>query len=76
MAQIEGRTRPFVVLTGQRGEISVQGEADRVHFLGNVTVPDGYPTRGGAGEPMGSYTIKPNRSHHKELSWEGKFSFQ
>lgn len=56
-AQIDQHTRPLVVLTGKTVEIPVHAEADRLHFLGNVTVPDGYPTRGGTGEPMGSYTV-------------------
>jgi hypothetical protein len=55
--QIEGHTRPIVVMTGKTVEIPVHAEADRLHFLGNVTVPDGYPTRGEVGGPMGSYTI-------------------
>ena len=56
-AQLDGHTRPVVVLTGNSVEIPVHGEADRLHFLGNVTVPDGYPTRGDAGAQMGSYTV-------------------
>src|ERR1019366_10041374 len=43
------------------------GEADRLHFLGNVTVPDGYPTRGGVGEPMGSYTIVYQDGERQEI---------
>jgi hypothetical protein len=46
-----------VVLTGSSVEVPVHAEADRLHFLGNVTVPDGYPTRGEVGGQMGSYTI-------------------
>lgn len=54
---IDGHTRPLVVLTGKSVEIQVHAQADRLHFLGNVTVPDGYPTRGEVGSQMGSYTI-------------------
>jgi hypothetical protein len=69
--QIDRHTRPLVVLTGKTVEIPFDGEADRVHFLGNVTVPDGYPTRGGAGEPMGSYTIiyKDGERQENPLRW-------
>lgn len=56
-AQMEGHTRPLVVMTGRSLEIPIHAEADRLHLLGNVTVPDGYPTRGEAGEQIGSYTI-------------------
>jgi Glycosyl hydrolases family 2, TIM barrel domain/Glycosyl hydrolases family 2 len=55
--QIDGHTRPVVVLTGKSIEIPVHAEADRLHFLGNVTVPDGYPTRGDVGGQIGIYTI-------------------
>jgi hypothetical protein len=55
--QVDLHTRPLVVLTGKTVEIPVHLEADRLQILGNATVPDGYPTRGGAAEPMGSYTI-------------------
>jgi hypothetical protein len=46
-----------VVMTGKSVEVPVHAEADRLHFLGNVTVPDGYPTRGDVGAEMGTYTI-------------------
>ena len=55
--QLDGHTRPVVVLTGSSVEVPVHAQADRLHFLGNVTVPDGYPTRGEVGGQMGSYTI-------------------
>jgi hypothetical protein len=55
--QLDGHTRPVVVMTGNSVEVPVHMEADRLHFLGNVTVPDGYPTRGDVGAEMGTYTI-------------------
>ena len=67
-AQIEQHTRPLVVLTGKALEIPVHGLADRLHFLGNVTVPDGYPTRGGIPvETMGSYTIVYKDGERQEI---------
>jgi len=65
--QMDEHTRPLVVLSGKTVEIPVHGEADRLHFLGNVTVPDGYPTRGGVGEPMGSYTIVYQDGERQEI---------
>jgi hypothetical protein len=56
-AQLGGHTRPAVVRSGSTVEIPVHLEADRLHFLGNVTVPDGYPTRGEPAAQIGSYTI-------------------
>lgn len=66
-AQIEQHTRPLVVLTGKTVEIPVHGEADTLYFLGNVTVPDGYPTRGGSGEAIGSYTIVYQGGERQEI---------
>jgi hypothetical protein len=66
-AQIEQHTRPLVVLTGKSVEIPVHALADRIHFLGNATVPDGYPTRGGTGEAMGSYTIVYQGGERQEI---------
>ncbi len=65
--QIEQHTRPLVVLTGKTVEIPVHGLAGRLHFLGNVTVPDGYPTRGGTGEIMGSYTVVYNDGERQQV---------
>jgi hypothetical protein len=56
-AQVNGHTRPVVIRTGSTVEIPVHADADRLHFLGNVTVPDGYPTRGEPGAAIGSYMI-------------------
>lgn len=56
-AQVSGHTRPVVIRTGSTVEIPIHEEADRLHFLGNATAPDGYPTRGEAGAAIGSYTI-------------------
>lgn len=56
-AQVSGHTRPVVIRTGSAVEIPIHAEADRLHFLGNVTVPDGYPTRGEPGGVIGTYTI-------------------
>ncbi len=55
--QLDGHTRPVVVMTGKSVDVPVHAEADRLHFLGNVTVPDGYPTRGEVGAEIGTYTI-------------------
>ena len=55
--QVDGHTRPVVAMTGKSVDVPVHAEADRLHFLGNVTVPDGYPTRGEVGIEIGTYTI-------------------
>src|SRR5579862_1251184 len=67
-AQVSGHTRPVVIRTGTKIEIPIHAEADRLHFLGNVTVPDGYPTRGEAGAAIGSYTIYYADGSTKEIA--------
>ena len=66
-AQVDGHTRPLVVLTGKNIDVPVHAEADLLHFLGNVTAPDGYPTRGTLGEEMGSYTIVYSDGERKRV---------
>lgn len=53
-----GHTEP-VVLTPSRDRVTipVSVRADRLLFLGNVTVPDGYPVSGAFGAVVGRYTI-------------------
>jgi hypothetical protein len=52
---VDGATRPLVIRS--RIEIPANLEADRLHFLGNVTVPDGYPTDGTLGRQIGTYVV-------------------
>jgi hypothetical protein len=54
----DGRTEP-VLLTPARAhvEIPVRMTANRLFFLGNVTVPDGYPITGIPGDRVGRYTV-------------------
>ena len=39
-------------------EIPVNLAAARLHFLGHVTCPDGYPIRGKRGDAAGSYEVR------------------
>ncbi len=54
-----GWARPLV-LTPEFPEIEIPvgATATRLHFLGNVTCPDGYPIQGAHGQPAGSYEIR------------------
>ncbi|HVX68057.1 MAG TPA: glycoside hydrolase family 2 TIM barrel-domain containing protein [Bryobacteraceae bacterium] len=56
-AQVDGATRPLAVLPGGAVEIPVHAAAARLHILGNVTVPDGYPTVGRMGQAAGRYVV-------------------
>ncbi|MEW5978450.1 MAG: glycoside hydrolase family 2 TIM barrel-domain containing protein [Acidobacteriota bacterium] len=57
-ALVQGKTQPLV-LTSRRPkvELELELEAERLHFLGNVTLPDGYPIVGRQGEEVGHYTL-------------------
>ena len=56
-AMLDGATRPVAVPSGSSIEIAVNAEAARLHILGNVTVPDGYPTLGKIGQVVGRYIV-------------------
>ena len=48
--------RPLVILAGDCLEIPAGKKAALVHFIGNVSLPKGYPAGGAYGEEIGSYT--------------------
>jgi hypothetical protein len=64
--QMESQTRPLVIR--ERVTIAADLEADRLHFLGNVTVPDGYPTTGELGGRVGAYTIAYADGERQEVA--------
>ncbi len=49
--------RPLVILAGDCLEIPAGKKAALVHFIGNVSLPKGYPAGGAYGEEIGSYTL-------------------
>ena len=49
--------RPLAILAGDCLEIPVGKKAGQVHFIGNVSLPKGYPAGGAYGEEIGSYTL-------------------
>jgi hypothetical protein len=68
----DGRTRPVVLTPGHRRvEIPLDIVADRLHVLGNVTLPDGYPTTDTLGERAASYTVlyADGERHVVPLRW-------
>ncbi|MCZ2077673.1 MAG: hypothetical protein LC130_22040 [Bryobacterales bacterium] len=65
---IKGRVRPLVLTTAAT-LIEIPIERDRIrklHVLGNVTLPDGYPMRGRPGETLGRYIIEYGDGERKE----------
>jgi hypothetical protein len=59
---VDGFARPLVV-TPESPEITVPVGFDclRLHVLGHVTLPGGYPAAGKPGEEIASYTVHPSR---------------
>ena len=65
----EGESRPILLTARhQRVEVSVNLEAERLHFLGNVTLPDGYPVIGKYGEQVARYVIVYADGEQQEAS--------
>ncbi|MBI3668004.1 MAG: hypothetical protein HY236_17535, partial [Acidobacteria bacterium] len=64
----EGQTQPVVLTPNRpRVEISVGMPAQRFHFLGNVTLPDGYPVMGKLGNQVGRYVIVYQDGERQEV---------
>jgi hypothetical protein len=59
MPQVDGWVRP-IVLTPEfpEVEIPVGRTAARLHFLGHVTCPGGFPIEGARGDAVGSYQVR------------------
>lgn len=68
----EGLTHPIVLTPGRcKIEIPVGMQADRLHILGNITLPDGYPIIGEFGGQVGRYVVvyKDGRRQEVPLRW-------
>ncbi len=68
----EGMTHPIALTPGHsKVEIPVGLHADRLHILGNITLPDGYPIIGTFGGRVGRYVIvyEDGRRQEAPLRW-------
>jgi hypothetical protein len=64
----EGQTRPIVLTPGRpKVEIPVGAAANRLHVLGNIVLPRGYPIVGRLGELVGRYVIVYEDGRRQEL---------
>lgn len=58
-ATVDGRVRPLLMAPNQAEVvIPIRRNCRGLHILGQVTLPDGYPARGGFGEAVGQYTLE------------------
>ena len=65
---VHGLSRPLVVSATNGGvKLPVDLNASRLHFLGNVTFPDGYPIIGRFGDPVGRYVIVYSDGSRQEV---------
>ncbi|HZP01741.1 MAG TPA: glycoside hydrolase family 2 TIM barrel-domain containing protein [Terriglobia bacterium] len=65
---MSGYVRPLV-LTPDSPEVSIPVDSQclRLHVLGHVTLPDGYPTLGTAGQTVATYALRPQSGKVREI---------
>jgi hypothetical protein len=67
-AVVRGSTRPLVVTPGAAVEIDANATtASYLHFLGNATIPDGYPTCGKIGDVVGTIEVSYAKGVSKNI---------
>ena len=65
---VEGFVRPLVLTPGSPAiEIPVALNCTRLHFLGQVTLPDGFPPAGRPGETIATYTLRFTGGKTREI---------
>jgi hypothetical protein len=64
---LNGSTRPVVVAPGSSVEIAMNATANYLHFLGNATIPDGYPTFGKIGDVVGTIEVSYAKGTSKTI---------
>lgn len=67
LSAVDGFIRPFMVLQGSDLSVSVSSGATRLHVLGNITLPSGYPLFGKQGESIGSYILQTSSGKSIEI---------
>jgi len=65
---MEDGVRPLV-LTSELTEIAVPVGLDciRLHILGNVTIPTGFPVEGGSGDVIGEYQLRDESGEERRV---------
>jgi hypothetical protein len=65
---VEGRARPLI-LTPEVAQLTIPvgSSCRRVHILGNVTLPEGFPVVGNDGEAVGSFTLEYSNGATREI---------
>ena len=64
---VEGRVRPIMAGDGFEVEIPIQQRCTRLHILGNIALPAGYPVSGQAGQVAATYELRASNGTVKEI---------
>ena len=64
MPAVDGHVRPLVLTPERPVKVRIDSECERLHILGQVTFPAGYPAHGSRGETVATYHV--NYSGGKE----------
>jgi hypothetical protein len=64
---VDGYARPLLVTAASPVTIPFKGECERLHILGQVTFPQGYPVRGKRGETVARYYLEGGDGRERQL---------
>lgn len=67
LALVDGRVRPIMVGNGYDVEILIPRRCSRLHILGNIALPVGFPISGQAGEIAAAYELRTSTGKVKEI---------
>jgi hypothetical protein len=65
---IEGRVRPLVLTAEAPVTIQMGSDCDRLHILGQVTFPAGYPTVGKRGDTVATYHLQYSGGGERQIA--------
>jgi len=64
---VDGYARPLLLTAASPVTIPFKGECERLHILGQVTFPQGYPARGKRGETVARYYLEGDDGRERQL---------
>ena len=64
---VEGYVRPLLLAPGTSTTIAVGCECERLHILGQVTFPAGYPVLGQRGDTVATYHLKYTGGRERQI---------
>jgi hypothetical protein len=64
---VGGYVRPLLLTTDRPVAVPIDAECERLHILGQVTFPTGYPVRGKRGETVATYYLRYSGGREREI---------